>query len=78
MVLNNEKKIRRIGKYHTNTIDGFWGLLKRAVMGQYHRITERHLQDYINEIAFKYNHRNNPNRLDVLINNCLNSKNAFT
>ena len=77
VILNHSRKIRRIGKYHTNTIEGFWSMFKRAIMGQYHKITTDHLQDYINEIAFKYNHRNDEKAFEVLINNSLMNPNAF-
>jgi transposase-like protein len=71
IILNHTKKIRRIGVYHTNSIEGFWSMLKRAIMGQYHKINPEHLQEYLNELAFKYNHRNNEYAFEVLINNCL-------
>ena len=73
VVLNHSKQIRRIGKYHTNTIEGFWSLLKRAIVGQYHKITPEHLQEYIDEIAFKYNHRNNDNVFELVIIKCLHN-----
>ena len=77
VVLNRTKKIRRIGKYHTNTIEGFWSMFKRALIGQYHKITTQHLQEYINEMTFKYNYRNHDNAFNVLITRCLNINNAF-
>lgn len=50
------------GKYvdglaHTNSIESFWALLKRGIMGQYHHITDKHLDSYINEFCFRYNQR---------------------
>lgn len=74
IVLNKSKKIRRISNYHTNTIEGFWSMLKRAITGQYHKINNTHLQDYLNELAFKYNYRNHTNSFELLINNCLNKQ----
>jgi transposase len=46
------------GDAHTNTIEGFWSLLKRGINGVYHAVSEKYLQNYINEYAFRYNHRN--------------------
>lgn len=46
------------GLAHTNTIEGFWALLKRGIVGQYHHITDKHLNAYINEFCFRYNNRN--------------------
>ena len=76
IILNHSKKIRRIGEYHTNSIEGFWSMLKRAIMGQYHKISPEHLQEYLNELAFKYNHRNNGYAFETLVKNCLKPKYA--
>ena len=46
------------GNVHTNTIEGFWSLLKRGIHGVYHSVSEKWLQNYINEYSFRYNHRN--------------------
>jgi len=45
------------GKIHTNSIEGFWSLLKRGIGGVYHSVSEKYLQSYINEHGFRYNHR---------------------
>ena len=76
VILNHARNIRRIGKYHTNTIEGFWSMLKRAIVGQYHKISPLHLQGYLDEISFKYNYRNSNNSFEELIFRCLNTKNA--
>ncbi len=49
-----------IGNVHTNTIEVFWSLLKRGMIGQYHQVSVRHLQQYVNEFCYRYNHRKNP------------------
>lgn len=55
------------GEIHTNSIEGFWGLLKRGIMGQYHKVTLRHLHQYITEFCYRYNRRNNPALFDLTI-----------
>ena len=45
------------GDIHTNTIEGFWALLKRGMFGQFHSVSRRHLQRYVDEFCFRYNHR---------------------
>jgi transposase-like protein len=75
-VLNHSKFIRKKGQYYTNTIEGFWSLLKRAIIGQYHKISPEYLQGYLNEITFKYNHRNDVDAFNILLINSLNTSNA--
>lgn len=59
------------GNTHTNTMEGFWSLLKRGVIGIYHSVSEKHLQNYIDEFVFRYNTRSltESNRFDLMLNN---------
>ncbi len=45
------------GNVHTNTVEGFFSLLKRGLIGTYHHVGEQHLQRYVREFDFRYNHR---------------------
>lgn len=45
---------------HTNTVEGVWSLLKRSVVGTYHQLSAKHLPAYLDEIAFRFNNRDNP------------------
>lgn len=45
------------GAFHTNTIEGFWSLLKRGIYGIYHQVSPKHLQRYCDEFASRYNSR---------------------
>ena len=45
------------GDIHTNTIEGFWALLKRGMFGQFHSVSRKHLQRYVDEFCFRYNLR---------------------
>ena len=45
------------GDIHTNTIEGFWALLKRGVFGQFHHVSRKHLQHYVDEFCYRYSLR---------------------
>lgn len=72
-VKHNNNEFVNKGVY-TNTIEGFWSLLKRGFYGIYHRISKHHLQMYINEFVFRYNTRtlNDFDRFNILLNNINN------
>ena len=44
-----------------NAIENVWSLLKRSIIGSHHKISAKHLPAYLNEIAFRFNNRDNPN-----------------
>lgn len=45
------------GIVHTNTIEGFWSLVKRGIDGTRHAVSPKYLQTYLNEYGYRYNHR---------------------
>ena len=45
------------GPVSTNTIEGYFSILKRGLIGTYHHVSEAHLQRYVTEFDFRYNHR---------------------
>lgn len=53
----NHQVAYALGNVHTNTIEGFWAILKRGIVGQYHKVSIRYLDRYIDEFCFRYNHR---------------------
>jgi len=53
------------GNVHTNTVENFWSLLKRGLNGTYISVEPFHLFRYLDEQAFRYNHRKDNNG-DVL------------
>jgi transposase-like protein len=55
--VNHSERIYVSGDAHTNTLEGFWSLAKRGIGGVYHSVSARHLQGYLNEYAWRYNHR---------------------
>lgn len=51
-------KVYVLGDAHTNTIEGFWSLVKRGISGVNHAVSTHYLQTCFDEYAFKYNRRN--------------------
>jgi transposase-like protein len=58
------------GETHTNTIEGFWSLLKRAWYGQHHHYSKKYLPLYVAEACYKYNHRHTKSMFDVFLRGC--------
>ena len=48
-----------VGAIHTNTIEGFWSLFKRSIVGSFHKVSAKYLPLYIAEAQFRYNNRLN-------------------
>lgn len=55
--INHGARVYVRGDVHTNTIEGFWALLKTGIIGTHHAVGGKYLQSYVNEYAFRYNHR---------------------
>ena len=61
--VNHSAKQYVVGDVHTNTIEGFWSQLKRSINGTYHSVSPRYLQHYVDEFAYRYNHRHTEEHL---------------
>jgi len=55
--VHHASKVYVMGDAHTNTIEGFWSLVKRGISGVNHAVSKKYLQNYLNEYAFRYNRR---------------------
>jgi transposase-like protein len=55
--INHSAGVYVQGHVHTQTIEGFWSLLKRGIEGVYHSVSTKYLQSYCDEYAYRYNHR---------------------
>jgi transposase-like protein len=59
--INHSAKVWVVGDIHTNTIEGFWSLVKRGIGGVYHQVSQKYLQSYLDEYTFRYNRRDQGN-----------------
>ena len=55
------------GNVHTANLDSFWSLLKRGVVGTFHKVSKDHLPLYLNEFSFRHNHRKDPEIFEAII-----------
>lgn len=60
LVIKHSEKQYVKGYIHTNTIEGFWSIVKNGLRGQYHVLSRKYLPFYLSEFAYKYNRRNSP------------------
>lgn len=70
-VVYHKKGAYVIGNRHTNTIEGFWGHLKRTLKSVHHWVSKKHLQKYVDSSTFRYNtkHLSEYERFNVLLQN---------
>jgi transposase len=55
--IRHSEKVYVSGDVHTQTIEGFFGNMKRGIAGTYHAVSAKWLQGYLNEFAWRYNRR---------------------
>jgi len=58
------------GEVHTNNIESFWALLKRGVVGTYHKVSKDYLPLYLNEFSFRHNHRHSADAFAAMVETC--------
>ncbi len=58
------------GSVHTQTIESFWSLLRRGIMGSYHKVSKAYLPLYLAEFTFRHNNRKNPDVFTELLSRC--------
>ncbi len=70
------------GDIYTNTVESAFSLLKRGIIGTWHKISAKHLQAYLDEMCFRFDNRKNPylfrdTLLAMLDANILNTRNSL-
>ena len=58
------------GNVHTANLDSFWSLLKRGVIGTYHKVSKDYLPLYLAEFSYRHNNRQNPDIFGDVIAEC--------
>ena len=70
--VNHSKLEYVVGLTHTNTIENFWSLFKRGVVGQFHKVSEKHLDRYLDEFTYRHNGRDDERLFQDTLRNLVN------
>lgn len=59
---------------NSNSIESFWAIIKRGIIGQYHQVSPKYLPMYVTEFVFKYNNRNEDDMFETLVNRLMEDR----
>jgi len=59
------------GQVHTNGIESFWAILKRAFIGTHHKMSAKYLPLYLNEFTFRFNRNGHSNMFKTVLSNAI-------
>lgn len=65
LVINHSAKKYVDGEIHTNTIEGFWSIIKNGIRGEYHVLSKKYLPFYLAEWTYKYNRRSKDDKAEA-------------
>jgi transposase-like protein len=68
--VDHHRKQYVVGAVHTNTIEGFWSIFKRGIVGSFHKVSAKYMPLYVAEFQFRYNNRENADIFGTAINGC--------
>ena len=68
--VNHSKGQYVCGAIHTQTIEGFWSILKRGMVGTFHKVSAKYLPLYVAEFQFRYNNRENDDIFGAAVSAC--------
>ena len=68
--VDHAKKQYVVGAGHTQTIEGFWSIIKRGIVGSFHKVSAKYLPLYVAEFQFRYNNRTNADIFEAAIARC--------
>jgi transposase-like protein len=55
------------GNYHVNNIESFWNQVKRTIKGTHIHVSNKHMQKYLNEVAFRWQHKHQQDEMFEII-----------
>ena len=61
-------------RIHTNTVESSFSLLKRGLIGSFHRVSIKHLHRYLTEFEYRFNARRDAERFEKTVSEMLQTK----
>ena len=74
--INHSKGVYSVGDLHTNTVESAFSLLKRGIVGTWHKVSAKHLPAYLDEMSWRFNNRKNPFLFRDTLTRMLNADNV--
>lgn len=68
--VDHAKRQYVVGAVHTQTIEGFWSIFKRGVVGSFHKVSAKYMPLYVAEFQLRYNNRFNSDIFGTAIEGC--------
>jgi len=72
--IEHKKKVYSYKGVNTNTIESFWAIIKRGLVGQFHHVSPKYLPNYIAEFVFKFNNRKDDDMFETLVVNSMKNR----
>jgi transposase-like protein len=69
--IDHSAGIYSINGISTNCMESFWAILKRGIIGQFHKVSKKYLNKYLDEFCWRFNNRENDNAFDCLVDNMI-------
>jgi transposase-like protein/DNA-directed RNA polymerase subunit RPC12/RpoP len=66
-IINHSIKQYVVGNVHTNSIENFWSLFKRGVIGSFHKVSIKHLGRYLAEFSYRFNNRDETDMFSMVV-----------
>jgi hypothetical protein len=67
--VNHSRKEYVNGISHTNTIESFWAIFKRGTKGQFHFVSPKYLNRYLDEFCWRFNNKDSEFMFEKLLTN---------
>jgi transposase-like protein len=69
--IDHSAGVYSINGISTNCMESFWAIVKRGIIGQFHKVSKKYLDKYLDEFCWRFNNRKNEFAFDCLVFNCV-------